>query len=607
MNDRLESTSDRLDLAADTSSIHTAQEAILQYARDLRALNVSTEQDFLSLGLSLGRVSSEAQDISALAASVVELVRNEEVERDVSLFRDLFDSLDVHFRQFLLKMERGHGPLSRMRDMVNDAYGPLSAFRKIVKHLCVLSVTTRIENARLLNIDNSFAILADNVEKLSVMIAVKSRSFLEGLTSLQETIEETARQLVTSRAFMEERTDLMLRSLSKNLSMLSEKRSSSLRAGSVLAGRSDEVSEGVSEVVSSLQFHDITRQQLEHVADVFEEICARQSDNADTSAAMDVLGQVAGLQIDQLEHAKDELISAIERVINGLHQIASLLADMSRDATSLINGTGNGGSSFLSELNGSLSIVMDSFAANEETGRNLSAAVRSVTGMVEKLTVFVNDIEEIGFDIELIALNAQIKASHTAEDGGALGVLAEAIRNLSDDAGSQVLIMTAALKGVSGAALELDALGLEERSAGRSEHPIEKQMQDLLEALDRSHQTLFRRLGDLDKRSLGLSCSIETAVRGITAHGRADEVLGDIAKGLKTLIPSGPRATDHAKRNDFLELVANRYTMVQERDIHESYLTVAHGAGQTKDGLSGTPWVLRQDKNSDFGKNVELF
>ena len=51
MNDRLESTSDRLDLAADTSSIHTAQEAILQYARDLRALNVSTEQDFLSLKL----------------------------------------------------------------------------------------------------------------------------------------------------------------------------------------------------------------------------------------------------------------------------------------------------------------------------------------------------------------------------------------------------------------------------------------------------------------------------------------------------------------------------------------------------------------------------
>jgi len=52
--------------------MHTAQKAILRYARDLRALNASTEQDFLSLGLSLGRVSSEAQGISALAASVVE-------------------------------------------------------------------------------------------------------------------------------------------------------------------------------------------------------------------------------------------------------------------------------------------------------------------------------------------------------------------------------------------------------------------------------------------------------------------------------------------------------------------------------------------------------
>ncbi len=53
--------------------MHTAQKAILEHARDLRALNASTEQDFLSLGHSLGKVSSEAQKISTLAASVVEL------------------------------------------------------------------------------------------------------------------------------------------------------------------------------------------------------------------------------------------------------------------------------------------------------------------------------------------------------------------------------------------------------------------------------------------------------------------------------------------------------------------------------------------------------
>jgi methyl-accepting chemotaxis protein len=585
-----ENARNRIDPNVDTNSVHAAQKAILNYARELRGLNSATEQDFLSLGLSLGEVSTEARNVSTLAASVVDLVRNEELERDASRFRDLFDSLDEHFRQSRLKAERGHDPLRHMGDIVNDAYRPLSAFRKIVKHLRMLSVSTRIENARLADNDNSFDVLAENVENLSVMIALKSDGFLEGLTSLQETIKETAEKIITSRAYMEERTELMLRSLSTNLSMLSEKASSSLRAVSTLTARSDEVSRGISEVVSSLQFHDITRQQIEHVADIFDEIGT--SDNG-ASISMDALRHVGGLQIDQLTHAKDELVSAIERVITNLHQIVSLLADMSREAATLTAVTGSDGASFLSELNDSVSLVMGSFVANEETGRGLSAAVTSVTGMVEKLMAFVDDIEEIGSEIELIALNAQIKASHKEEDGGALGVLAEAIRNLSDDAGPQTLIMTDALKGVRDYALDLDALW----SDSGSIRPIKEQMQDLLEALGRSHQTLVRCLDGLDKKSSGLTRAIETAVRGITAHDRANKVMGGIIQAVERLLPCDSRAADHAERttgNDYMDLVANRYTMDQERHVHQSY-------------LSGTQGVSGEARDGDFGNNVELF
>ena len=527
MNYTPESARNSIDLAVDANSIHAAQKAVLEYARDLRALNASTEQDFLSLGLSLDKVSSVGQTISTLAASVVELVRNEEVERDASKFRDLFDSIDEHFSQSRIKTERGHDALRHMADTANEAYGPLSAFRKIVKHLRILSVSTRIENARLVNNDHSFDVLAKSVEELSVMIALKSESFLAGLTSLQKTIKETAGKIVTSGTFVKERTELMLDSLSANLSMLSEKHSSSLRAASILAAKSDEIYNAISEVVSSLQFHDITRQQVEHVAEIFEEIGAGQSDDIDAHTAIDALEHVGGLQIDQLKHAKDELISAIERVITGLYRIDVSPDRHIQEHNNADQRCWQGGKSFLSELDDSLSLVMVSFSANEETGKSLSASVRSVTGMVAELTVFVNDIEEIGSEIELIALNAQIKASHTEEDGGALGVLAEAIRALSDDAGSQTLIMTDVLRGVRDIALELDALGKEEGSAGRNIYTIKEQMQGLFEELGRSHQTLVRYLDDLDTKSSGLSRTVETAVSGITAHDRTNKTMGE--------------------------------------------------------------------------------
>jgi hypothetical protein len=91
--------------------------------------------------------------------------------------------------------------------------------------------------------------------------------------------------------------------------------------------------------------------------------------------------------------------------------------------------------------------------------------------------------------------------------------------------------------------------------------------------------------------------TIETAVRGITAHDRANRVMGGIVQGLERLLQCDPKAADHTGGHNgtgYLELVADRYTMVQERHIHESCLSGTHGApGRAKE--------------SDFGDNVELF
>jgi methyl-accepting chemotaxis protein len=597
MNETCQTAVSLPDTSSDAALLKDARKAALGYARDLRILNTSTEGDFLSLGSSLGSVSSEAQTISTLVASVLDAVKNEEVEKDLERLQDLFNLINNHFRQSRLQLDSGGDALYRMGSIVSAAYEPLAAFRKIVKHLRMLSVSTRIETARLVDGDHGFDVLAKNVESLSVTIGLKAQAFFGGLTALNETIMVAAQRLSASRKAMEEQTELMLETLSANLPKLSEKRSLSLQAVSSLAETSSKVSADVSEVVSSLQFHDITRQQIEHVADVFSEIGADQSAQDGACTTIDTMKHIVGLQIDQLKHAKNQLISAVERVTTNLRRIASLLAKMSTDSTHLMSASGQGGKSFLSELNNSLSLVLGSFVSNEETGESLSVTVTSVTTMVDQLTKFVTDIEDIGSEIELIALNAQIKASHTSEDGGALGVLAEAIRSLSEEAGSQTLILTEALEGVGNTALELDVLGHGEKNAGRKISPVKEQIQIFLEELGRSQQDITCRLGDLDRRSMGLTVSIEKTMRAINTHDMVRKVIDKVNEGLEKVVACGsPAGTIVAgqKDNGYLELVVNRYTMDQERHIYQSYLSGVNGsAGQTKGG--------------DFGDNVELF
>ena len=66
---------------------------------------------------------------------------------------------------------------------------------------------------------------------------------------------------------------------------------------------------------------------------------------------------------------------------------------------------------------------------------------------VGEIATFVGDIEKIGEEIKLIALNAQIKSAYTGDEGAALGVLAEAIQRLSIDAIDHTGAVSAYLAG----------------------------------------------------------------------------------------------------------------------------------------------------------------
>jgi methyl-accepting chemotaxis protein len=349
-------------------------------------------------------------------------------------------------------------------------------------------------------------------------------------------------------------------------------------------------------VISSLQFHDITRQQVEHVADVLDEVAAVGPDSDGKPVLLDIMHDIGELQIDQLNHAGDQLGSAIAVVTERLRQLARRLCEMSEEAVGLISIAGKEEMSFVAELTGSISTIVDSFRQNEGTGKELAAAIDSVGGMIRELSAFVNDIEEIGSEVKLIAINAQIKAAQAAEDGGALGVLAEAIRNLSDHATDQTAIMTEKLKEASDAALELHTIHHEGSRGSDKMDSIEEKIKDLLDSLRRSEEGLVSLLRGLDRTARALTGDIEMVLAGITADTRTNEVISGIVAGLRSLIArtNGAARAKAGKESKYFEELTSRYTMHQERCIHESHIQPADGK-------------TRKGQEISLGDNVELF
>ena len=584
---------------------------VKKYAEELKALNSSTEHDFLSIGASLDDVFSRAAKISRAANSSVELVTSDKSSEDTERLHSVFEMIKERLQYSQLKLNNSSKVLQKMLDIGKNTDAPLDIFKRIVKHLRVLSVATKIENARLASNDNSFNILADDIEKLSIIIASKTATIYKGLSALQEGVRQVLYRMSSYKDSKYKITHAVLDNIAADLQMLSEKRIQSSGVVQHLAVQSREVSSDISEVVASLQVHDITRQQIEHVTDIFDEVChAAANEDSNGNICAYAIRDIGELQIQQLENAKNEFISAVSRIMESLEGLANRVLEMSEEVAKLNRVAGGGSSSFMSELGRSISTITTSFNKNKELDNELSDAVRSVSDTISELSVFVNDIEEIGSEIELIAINAQIKAAHAGEKGAALSVLAEAIRSLSHSARDQTLAINAILKSISDAALELEKNGGDAESENYEKaEDVTGIMEGLHVSLDQTNQGLLLMLHNLEGETGDLSNAIGLLVNSVTAHTRADEVISSITGGLQELVAYARETMPHNGEGvemDYIKQLVSKYTMHQERQIHRSYFgQEVHDKPDLSNKAEKHGEAAVDSK--DFGDNVELF
>jgi methyl-accepting chemotaxis protein len=241
------------------------------------------------------------------------------------------------------------------------------------------------------------------------------------------------------------------------------------------------------------------------------------------------------------------------------------------------------------------------------TDHDMAVTMQRVAATVAEITSFVRDIDEIGFEIVLLALNAQIKAAHAGERGAGLGVLAEAIRQLSDEAVQRTDAVSVTLTEIHGATehLAMDSNEDEAKLCARI-MTMEGELADILRMLGEMNAELFGLLSKLQGMVNDLSVEVERITSQIDIHERskvmADEVMVVLARIVSQSRDLEPASSDFQEQ---LRQMEEQYTMESERRIHDA-IALKHGVllasasqVQTGDSASGS--------DSEFGDNVDLF
>lgn len=463
----------------------------------------------------------------------------------------------------------------------------------------------RMESARLpVEVQTVFNSLSQEIrtlhERVEVAFAEQSATLLGFEEQLSMVLVEFERGTLQRRRAIEDKQRLIAKTLDDLTSDLERNRVIDVR----LSESSQRVFEQVNKVVWGLQFHDITRQKIEHAVDGLQELLEVVSGagaypaSVKAGDAVSVLAYVSAmtrLQLRQVGTVREDLVKAEKEISAGIAAIGETVREMDEKCLSLseFKSLSVGCDGMVQVLLGVLDDVMRLLGEILKTLDTVYTAIVPLRGVALNLT---GRLRDLALNIQLIGLNAQIQAAQL-ENGSVLEVLA---RRTADISSSVVQINEEAGVLLAGLSQDMDQLvadfGQLKDLGGSEAVVLEEKARgvggELHEFRDRTLK-LFTSVCDLAARLekdvaetevVTFSHLVEERLEPLRAH------LVAIDGQLTAIVPGVALGADVAKAA--LAHLDGCYTMATEREVHDSVT-----AGRAE--VAGAP--------AEAGGTVEMF
>jgi hypothetical protein len=575
---------------------------LTQVGRELDDLNESTGNDFVAMGDELKDFHARANALFGRSGEIVELMSGQGLSRATDGLSAILDGLKSHIHESDGHLGMITAELERYLEGLHKTFMSLESFESLVLSLNMLGFLTRVENAHVFTESTGFSSLAADVKKLGESIREKSTAIRRRAGEARATIDRALTRVHEFRKGTGTSAEDMLATAQHNHRMLEEKYAAASASARLITDRMAQAASSIADIVMSLQVHDITRQQIMHVRDILQSLGARVSTGGDAGRA-ELVHEIASLQKSQLQNSREDIVRAAQNVQCSLGAIGGSLSGVLSETRHVAWASGNEGVSFMESLDHGISSIIESINANAAEQASLTDMVSSADVLISGMSQFVKEIDSLGMALQLIALNARIRAAGLGEEGAALDIVSGAIYELSKNAREDTLVLSnllSELVGTSGA-FDRDLGEIRRKSEEKVESMVEN-LHELTHALHTINGSVLESLSDMAGEGEALIRDIERTVGEIRVHEVVEKVLEGVMGSLEDV---RDRASGLCPERDvegaraFLAGLGDQYTMESEREIHTRHLS---GRGPDMDAPAGGV-----EPAADLGDNVELF
>jgi hypothetical protein len=577
-----------------------------QVIADLDHLNHHTEQDFLRIGEKLGEFIKAVNLISRDLRSLASLISG---EHGLRASQALTSALD-HSREMAGRVEEGSALLGSMRQQARLLKQNLSGFEGTVSAFRTLGVLTRIETARLGKWGADFGHLADDVKLLAADVRTKVETALPAAALLIPAIESAMQNVAALEEGQTKDLPSVISEVLANLSSFRDIEKQVYHSSARLGDQYNAISDAFKKLIVSVQFHDITRQQVEHVIDVLRDLLSESggASGGNSNGQHDTAAVVA-LQSMQLADAGAKFADSAASVVRNMDDIARHVLQMANESRALSGLSADKTTSFLLQTEGTCAAILASLsncatsqAAIGVTGGNLASIVGRTRGPID-------DIQSIGIRMRRMAMNARIRAAHLGAAGEALGVLAASMQELASDCSYRTASLSEALGSMNDAATRIAWQGgSASGSQPGSPDGFLQGMRVAVRELHSSSERSFAQIGQIIARSTTLCEDVAATRRSFCVGSLFTETIGRSRRMLNQIGEEhqaglSPRNAEALERG--LANSARHYTMQVERDLHEGFTKAVAGVA---------PVAARTEQSElppvevdELGENVEFF
>ena len=238
-------------------------------ASQLRSVTAQTEQaafDISSRLHTIDEVVSELTRFVAAAASESENSASESESR-IAANRALIDRLEDFIQQRLRETEKDAATSAAVVDKARSLQALIELIRHVAEQTNLLALNAAIEAARAGDAGRGFAVVADEVRKLSQETEKAVKKIDEGITAVTQIVDTQLKDRIANSDVAAQRATLeqfaaQLTTLGHSYEQLTRREKDTF---ATISKSSEKLGEMFMETMASVQFQDVTRQQIEQV------------------------------------------------------------------------------------------------------------------------------------------------------------------------------------------------------------------------------------------------------------------------------------------------------------------------------------------------------